>query len=406
MARIDLPTLAEHQALSTSVTSIGNRVTALESAPTTQLVGVVQLSSFAGSTYDAKLSTAMTYAQGETRPPYIQFPATTITLNQGARAPFPGMRLVGPNSPGPKIEALNGVSAGSPSISQNGAIGNHLVTLGTGITGAGLPAGSLFHSTNTIYGIYVADLSFRSQSRNAQFWSQTGGSVYAGQFSSLSFYAMRSAFGNSSQKMLNTQCVFDGHWTVTSFTGSDQQFHFGGSDSEFWTSGFCNLEGDAGNGSWEIWFDAQEKSNVGRIYSTNKEGWRGVRVSSNSDGLTFYGTTLEGRNASTPCHGSVIRIEGGHVTLDKPWIAFGMSAPTSFGGGNSGMIHITGGNVKVERPYYERASTVAETVPLIYASGGHVEAKSASPVGSWTGKPRIQITGTATADFDSTFTQI
>lgn len=354
------------------------------------LVGVVQLDSFSGATDDDKLTAALTYAAAQTRIPYIQFPARNVTLNQGGRIPFTGMKLIGPNAPGPKnLE----ISSGTPV--------NHRVTIGASVTTG---TNSLFHSTGTLYDIYVGDLAFQG-SHTAQFWSQPSGTLYACEFNALTFYGIKNVFGNPTQKALLTQVAFTGHWTVLGF--QDQTFHMGGSDNNLWDAGYLNINSPSsgGAGKYCIRLDKMDKTVVGPIYNTAEGGWLGTRLTGNSEGLTIRGARFEGRGASNPCDGNTLRIEGGNVALRDPWLAYGMAAPTANSGDSQGIVHITGGNVVIDRPSYKRATAVGETVPMVYVGGGRVVIRDAAVMG-WTGKPVVKVAAGASVTLDSSVTQV
>lgn len=324
------------------------------------LDGVILLDSFEGSD-DDKLDAALAYAASRSQIPYIQFPARTVTLNRGGRTPFSGMKLIGPNSPGPKNLEISG---GKPV--------NHRVMLGSGV---GTGANALFSGAGSLYDVYVSNLAFQG-TYTQQFWDQPTGTLYACEFNSLTFYGLKHVFGRPGAKALMTQVIFTGHWTNLAFR--DTQYTIGGSDNTFWLSGYLNLHSsEQGGGRFAAVFDACSKTNVGDIYSTSQNGWLGVRCIGNSRGLTFWGSRLEGRNASTPCDGSTFRVDGGSVTLIAPWIAYGMGNPTANGGNSGGVVHITGGNVAIERPVYEQANSVPDSTPLVYISGGKVDVSRA-----------------------------
>jgi hypothetical protein len=392
MAQFDLALASEITDLQSQIDALDARLTAVEGAPSTQLVGVVQLASFSGATWDDKLDAALAFAAAQPRIPYIQFPAGDITLNRGGRTPFTGMKLLGPNSPGFKhLEVASGVAT------------NHRVTLGSGITTG---ANSLFHGTTTVYGVYVGNLTF-SNNHTAQFWSQTGGSIYSGVFDSLTFFGMKHIFGNNTQLCAITWCHFIGHWNVHAFTGSDQQFHLGGSDGTLWMDGGLNIAGRSGTGEFMIRLNTMWKTSVGKIFFTVIEGWRGLRVS-NAAGLSFFGTIVEGQNESDPCHGCLVRFESGNASWFGGWIAYAMSAPSSFGGGNNGVVEVIGASCDITLIgiNYRRAVGVAETVPFVYCSAGRVSVKEQKRSGTWTGLPRVQDAGGDVVATDGTWTLI
>lgn len=343
------------------------------------LVGVVQLDSFAGANDDAKLTAALSYVQAQSRMPYIQFPARDITLNKTYTA-FTGMKLIGPNSPGPKNLEIQG---GKPV--------NHRVMLGSNI---GTGSKSLFVGSGSIYDVYVSNLAFQGNF-NQQFWDQPTGTLYACEFNSLTFYGFKHVFGRTDAKALLTQVIFTGHWTDLAF--SDTQYNIGGSDNDFWVNGYLNIgsSNPGGAGKYMLRFDGIGKTNVGPVYVTAESGWLGVDVANANKGITFFGPRLEGRNAGTPCDGAVIRVRAGFVRLVSPWIAYAMANPTAHGGSSQGVIHVDGGNVVVDSPMYERAGSVGESVPFVYAAGGRVAVNNVGAVGSWSQPPVVRAVGAA-----------
>lgn len=350
--------------------------------------GVVQLDSFAGTTDDDKLTAAFSYVQSQTFIPAIQFPDRVVTFSQ-SRTPFSGMKLIGPGvGQGPKNLELS-----------SGKYSNGRVQLNVG---AGTSAWMV--GTTTYYDIFVGGIAFQGGS-GAQFWHQplsTGNGLFACQFHSLTFYGFQHVFGQPSNKAALTQVVFSGHWTVLG--ASDTQFTLGGSDNSLWMTGYLNLDSSTvGGGKFQVIFDSLGKTDVGKTYITSEQGWLGISIVNNCRKLNFYGGENEGRNANTPCDGSVIQVSGGVVSFFGPWCAYAMNNP---GTASHGVIEVTGGNVLIDRPCYGRGN-LAESVPLVYCSGGKVEVRSAGvdTTDSWTGLPRVQNAG-GTVVTDSSVTVI
>lgn len=368
--------------------------------PSADLPGVVQLASFAGANWDAKLTAALGHAKAQPRIPWIMFPAADITLNVGGRQPFTGMKLCGPGFPqGPmNLEISSGTNA------------NHKITLGSGITTG---TNALFHSTTDVHSVVVSGLAFQNN-RTAQFWSQPSGTLYPARFDNLTFYGMKHIFGSTSQKALLTQVAFTGHWTVVGHNAADTQFHIGGADMSLWMEGFLNINGNgAATGAFQIDLDGIRESRLGFVFCTSEQGWRGVRVrgsASTSSDLQIFGLITEGRNPSTPCHGTVLSIEAGSCKIHGLGTSSAMSAPSTLGGGNNGVVQVSGGaQVLIAGASYERATGVAETVPWLHASGSgtKVTVMGVTGEGSWIGKPRYTVTGGATVkDLDSSLTPI
>jgi hypothetical protein len=333
----------------------------------TVLAGLVTLDSFDGANDDDKLTNALSYCGAQTMIPALQFPARKVSLNVGGRAPFSGMKLLGPNSRGPKNLELSG-----------GKLVNHRVQFGSGI---GLGAKSWFAHGGTLYDIYMQGLAFQGTSTQ-QLWSQPSGTLYACEFESLNLYGMGASFGNVNEKCLMTQVVFSGMWTVLGST--TQQFHIGGSDNDFWVSGYCNMGGN-GDPNADYWFrlDGVGKTRVGSLYLTAGR-CKGIRVSGASEGvqIEFRGVRFEGYHSDKPSSG-LIQIDSGHVLFDGGDI--GYSKPVIIQ--NGGVLKLSGVN-------FERGSYQNQNDPLLIQNGGtaYVWAATISDNGpmKWQGSNIIQ----------------
>jgi hypothetical protein len=364
------------------IASVAVAATAVAAAPSATaaaaVAGVVQLDAYPGATDDDKLTAALADVRTQAHIPAIQFPARSVSLSQ-TRTYFSGMKLIGPGCNGPKNLEL-----------ASGSLVTHKVTLNVGNGASSWMVGS-----GSVYDVFVGGLAFQAGNPSAQFWHQPTGTLYACQFDNLNLYGFKHAFGQPTAKCLVTQVVFSGHWTVLG--GTDTQFTLGGSDCSLWMGGYCNLGSSSagGGGKYQMVFDSLSKTDVGKVYVTADNGWRGLWIVGNGAKLNFYGGEYEGRNASVPCAGTLIRVEGGNVAFFGPWIAYGMSAPTTT---EHGLIEVTGGNVLIDRPTYDRGNT-AETVPLVYVSGGKVEVRSAAGAGTWVGLPQVhKAVGTLLSD--------
>jgi len=359
--------------------------------------GVVQLDSFVGATDDAKLDAALSYAGAQTRIPAIQFSNRLTTLNTVGRIPFNGMKLIGPGgSAGPKNLELN-----------SGKYVTHQVRLNVGNG-----TSSWFNGTGSIYDVYIGDLAFQGGGSVAQFWHQASGTLYACQFHALTHYNFKHVFGTPAAKALMTQVVFSGHWTCLNFW--DTPFTIGGSDNNFWMSGYINMgpsqsDQQVGGGKFQFSFDGVGKTNVGYMYVSCNNGWRGIRISGNSgNALNFYGGMYEGykpsgvqaNGQSLRCDGSLIRVEGGGNAFFGPWIAFGMDKPDA---NNHGLVEILGGDTAFYRPTFALGAT-PESTPMVYASGGTVTVRDAAPAtlnSTWTQAPLVTAAGGTIRSDDS-----
>lgn len=363
-----------------------------EQAHTDTHSGVVYLDEFTG-TDDTRLTAALTHAAAQTRIPWIEFPARTTTFNEGGRSPFSGMKL---RAPGGGETTAKHYEVGT------GANVNHRVKLDSGITTG---TNALFNGSGPLNAITVAGLQFTGNN-SGQFWHQPTGTLYGCVFHSLAAYGLQHFFGSAASKCLMTQVTFSGQWNVIAFNGSGKpQFHAGGSDNSLWMGGYVNI-GSSNPGDPMIRLSSMSKTNVGYVYSTAQNGERGLLIEGSSEGLCFYGGSYEGESETEPNYGSQVRIGGGTVSMRDPWIAYGMSDPALAGDGSEGVVHITGGQVLIDGARYKRANSVAESVPLFYASGGKTRLRNIMPVGAWTGKPIARQTVAGLIDADDTVTVV
>jgi hypothetical protein len=128
----------------------------------------------------------------------------------------------------------------------------------------------------------------------------------------------------------------------------------------------------------------------------------------------FTGCRIEGRNADTPCYGALVRQTGASGTTFRDcWFGYAMTNPAAAGRSDLGLIHVTAGTLVVDGAWYGRATGVAETVPLIYATGAstkvfvrNVQVGVGSGAATWSGLPRVQAAGGATINSDNTVTAI
>lgn len=340
--------------------------------------GIVQIDSFDDATDAGKLQSAMTYAAAQTYTPWLQLPARNFNVGATTFTMYSGFKLLGAgHAVGPKnLEIASGKYAA----------GKFTVSSGAG-------ASATFQSTATTYDVSVSNVAFQGGGSSSQIFRSTV-NMYACEFNALTGYGLKHFFGSTAEKFLMTQVRFTGHWQV--LTQWDTQFHLGGSDNDLWKSGYINIGGGgavAGAGKYMIDLDSVGKTNVGWIYATCNNGWRGLVVNgAGSNGIQLDGGAYEGMNATTPCDGNVIRVNAGMVSIRDVWCAYAMSTP---GATEHGIIEVAGGNVSIDRVHYGRGN-LAEAIPVAYQSGGVMSVREFAPDlanASWTGLPRVQSTG-------------
>lgn len=339
--------------------------------------GVVRMSTFAGASDAAKTQAAFSYAAAQTNIPWLQQDVPLWNTGSTTFNMFTGLKVLGYGHPvGPKnLE----ISSGKP-------------VAGKWTTSCGNGAASLFQATATTYDVTFSGVAFQASGSSSQAFRSTV-NMYACEFNDLTFYGFKHAFGSAAEKFLTTQCRFTGHWQVLSQW--DTQFHIGGSDNDFWKSGYINIGGGGavnGAGKYLIDLDATGKTNCGWIYATCNNGWRGLLVrSGGSNGVQLDGGAYEGMNSGTPCDGNVIRIDGGMATVRDVWVAYAMAAPA--GTEHGVMETANAAEAQFDGIKYGRGAS-AETVPVIYAGGssdvsiGHVMPDKNNA--AWTGRPRVQ----------------
>jgi hypothetical protein len=352
--------------------------------------GVVTLDSFAGSTDDAKLTNALSYAAAQTVKPPIAWGNRRYDHTQSNRQVFSGMKLVGLGGYGDQQRAAN-------------SIPNDIRYTGSG-TWWQFPAGQTFD-------VQFQGLSFQGNS-NAQFIAANPGVAWISVWRDLGFNLWKHVFGNPTTKFLHTACKI-GMGFFNANNGYNTMGTFGGSDSEFFTEGALidSPPSTMTAGAYHLIFDYTEKSGCGPIYMTAERS-SGIRIlgGQTTTGLVLNGMgRVEGRNVSQPCAGSNIRIDGAGVTIRDWWVAYGATAlNTNAHTGEGGVITQTGGDVLYDGLWYDRATGVAETVPFIYVSGGVARVRNIRKGykgGSWTGLPRVDQAG-GTVDADNSVTVV
>jgi len=351
------------------------------------------LDSFAGVTDDDKLTAAIAWQQGHASMPAIRLAARNHSFNQ-TRSLYSGLKIVG-------------TPAGPRNLEQSPAYTSTRITLGAALSSGAsswwvTPGGNLFD-------IYMADFAVQGNGGSSvhQFIDVTSGSMYACQFHALSFNFMRSIFGRKDRICLMTQVVFSGHWTANNLW--DTQFNLGGSDNSLWMGGMINVgpsssplqTGTYADNDYEFIFNNLSKTNIGYIYMTALNGWRGIKVTGNSSFISFFGGVYEGYNAGTPAPGSVIRLEGGSGAFYGPCVGQGMGSPDAAEGG---LIHVTAGEWNFYSPIFYRGN-MAETVPCVYQTGGRLMVMGAviRQSETWTDRPRYSTTATGPNNSNASF---
>ncbi len=368
---------------------------------------------FANADDDVMLANTMSYTGAQTHPPAIRIgnsrpagaPSSDYNFSGSIGKPHDGWRFVGPNQGSCNAELADDNTACRVNLTYNG---NWINLTGGGDVWNGLVSGIAFNG-----------------SANTTFMASDASTVWHGShIRDCGFKNFKTVLGTQAQKLLMTTCTIDGYFQVQgTYNGG---IHIGGSDNKLFLGGALmdasqayNTAGSAA-GQFHMWFDGLDNSCVGTPYITSTGLWGGIRITgvqynatptSNFGMVTFLpGAVIEGHNATDPCFGAVMRIEGGLVKIRDCYIGRAMSDPTAMTHSptDAGVIHQTGGYVLLDGPTYGRATSVAETVPMFYQAGGTARIRNASVAthgGTWSGLPRVQSVG-GTMSVDDTVTVV
>ena len=357
-----------------------------------RLAGGILLDSFAG-TDDEKLTAALRAQRQTSGMPPIVLAERAHAFNE-TRTLHSGLKLVGARPSGPKNLELAG-----------GSYVPSRVTLGPRI-GSGRSSWWVAPDQD-VYDVFMADFAVsgdagRPVHQFLDFPVTDGHTLYACEFRSLSFDFLRAAFGRRDRTCALTQVVFSGHWTVNNLW--DTQFALGGSDNSLWMGGQVNIgpsvspKQTGGPEDFEMIFSSLGKTNVGYIYLTALNGWRGLKITGNDGmGLFIYGGTYEGYRAagnhrSGPAPGCLIKIEGGSGAFYGPNVGQGMAQPQK---GELGLVQQTGGEWSIVGACFFRGS-MPERTACVHQSGGRMTVMGVTRAQNerWSGRPRFSsITG-------------
>lgn len=375
---------------SITIASTGGGTVTTTASATDGDFGVVPLDSFTGADDDTKLTNALAAVAADTYKRTILLTNRKYNFATANRSAFSGLRIQGP-------AGYSNADKGAGFMS--GEV--HLTT-----------TGPWFHNNNT----NVFDASFRGLAftggSNATVLGQSGSSTswWRLHMRDISASGLRSVLGTVSTPILITGAFIDGFWEVNN--SYNTAFHLSGSDNRlFMSGGFLdsdpsfNTAGSAG-GQAHLWCDGLENTVIGPLYITCESLWTGVKIdgptfgstSSNQGGpIVFNGLHIEGRNAGAGSNGAVVRQNGGIARFRDCNFHYGMISPTTPGRTptDAGMIHHADGQLLVSGATYDRATGVAQTVPLVYtASAGKCVVngiQTESRGGAWTALPVVAI---------------
>lgn len=407
MARPPLPATGAtgwQDILNAAIDDVSDRADSALAQVGSGIPGTAALDSFTGSSDDAKLTAAMSYAASQTYPPAIRL-ANRLHQFSTARTLYSGFRLAGPGQGASNAEKS---AAMMPCQVQITSGGQWLNLTGGDVWDAFIGGGIAFIGTSS-----------------TTFMGSTDGSCWhCSQIRDVSWNNFLSVMGTQATKLSLIASIIDGWIAVNGmYSGA---FHLAGTDSRLFTNGglFDSPAGYAPSGAsqYHLWFDWLDYSTIGPIYITAEAKWGGIRVtgpgynasnqasSSNTGALSMQGAVVMGRNNNAPCYGSLIRVEGGSFKVRDSLITFGMSNPTSAAHSpvDGGSVMVTGGAALLDGCTYDRYTGQAESVPYVYtSSNGPVRVSNTflnSRGGVWTGLPQVHNAGTGTFKTDDTVT--
>lgn len=330
-------------------------------SPGTGVAGIVMLDSFAGADDNAKHTAARSYCAAQTYRPLIGLGNRAYTFTGTIGQPYPGYGLWGPQY-------------GWPNREQSVSRCTVTVTVANGPW--------IDHTAAGYYGYTFGNVEFVGGGTTTQFLraSDSANPMWKFYGQNLGFQNFKGVFGNNTENCFIDLCTFTGPWSMLS--PLDTQMRVGGADCiDLWTSGSLNIGGGStgpvsgtGGGRYLLHFSGLSKSNIGNIYCTADNDWRGALFTgsqSSGYGLAVNGCVFEGRNAATPCNGNLVRVEGGAVDFVNSNVNCGMKAPTA---GETALFEVTGADTQVDVTglTVSHATGVPVTTPVLASSGSAV----------------------------------
>lgn len=355
------------------------------------------LDSFDGATDDDKLTAAIAAQQAATarNMPPIVLPARPISFTS-PRQLYSGLKIVPPWPTGQKNPELSSGNYGGVEITLGGSITNGL--------------SSWWHNSagGNVYDVYMSGFMVQGSQGAAthQFLDCATGTLYACEFNALSFNFMYGVLGNTSRKCLVTQVALTGSWTMNNAWNT--QYHLGGSDSLIHMDSFNNIgvsQSAAQTGSLTTYFakfDSLE-AQVGKIYVSAMNGWRGILISGSGTSIDMHGSIIEGYKSTRvngllagPGPGSLVYITDGAVSMHGVKIGQGMDNPDAT---ETGLVRVTGGEVSMSGCNFYGRNLGDAGVYGIQHTGGRLyvagSTRRQNEGAYWSGRPKVQTTATA-----------
>ncbi|MFD1825863.1 MULTISPECIES: hypothetical protein [Mumia] len=343
------------------------------------------LSSFSGVDDDARLAAFMTYAAAQT------YKGTTVVLDEDRTYTF--------NNQQPLYSGFSIRGAIRPGDqNRSGHPSSNLIQVRT--TG-----GWFYLNQAQTFACAFQGLTIDGTASNRLIEGHSSRVLWTSSFRDITSVNAAGVLGSSTQQLLMTACSGDGYWNINNVR--NRGLALGGSDCRFNFS-MCLLDSPTAllpDTAFLASFEYLSKTNLQNFYVT-AEGHSAFSITGTGDFVSFVDCAIEGRNAGAPCKGSLIRLTGDtRVTVRDTWLAYAMSDPTATGRNDAGFVHATNGSVLLDGCVVEHASGVAESTPILYASGGKHIVRNMRAIG-FTGKPVVKQTTAGLIDADSTVTVV
>ncbi len=336
----------------------------------------VPLDAFAGTTDDAKLVAAMSYAAAQTYGPAIMLGRRSHTFSGGPYDLWNGLRLVG--------------SLGTTER-EFSTTGPQCVANVSGSAMWNVPSGG-------VKSVWISGIQWRASSGTVN-WLTPVADLGAGPimndctFQELAWVGFKSIMQARHLRVHIERTYING--------GTDTQFKLAGSDNCYWTEGKSYMSSTTMTASqFYLWFVHMSRTRVGAIYITPQVS-TAIRIDGGYGDLQFHGTLLDGtgRSTTTACQGAALLITGGRGMVFRDLWFFNNAvnpASTARSPQDKGQVYIRGtaaemlfdgcnfGGGDVQTSYTPSGT------PAIYAATGVTGVKVNCPLASAGGNKLLQ----------------
>jgi hypothetical protein len=164
-----------------------------------------------------------------------------------------------------------------------------------------------------LWNLNIRDIAFTGTTQST-FLAPSPRTLWRAGFHNLSFNVMYGIYGNETGKTLLTACRITGQQSIANCART--AIHIGGSDNKaLFTEDTLIDSALDGENRYHVIADGLQKSRIGPIYVTCRNGWRGVLVRGGSEQLVFDNPTIEGRKPGELAAGPLFLVNGGSVTV-------------------------------------------------------------------------------------------